>query len=384
MNLVRMKLDSLIVPEWYAKQESRTRMEKLKTAIGTFGYLVPLVVNTENNHVVSGAKRLEAMKDLGFTEAEVVPVRIKVIQNEQTLSVLLDKIDFDWDPDKLKDLLNMINDSQVDFLKLSGFSDAELKAMALREHSKALAEGGHRIIKTPYESQSQPRHSLDVKPGALFRLGNHRLMCGDATSSEMAAYLMGGQKADLVFTDPPFDLSESLYNHVLDENLEDGHVFVMNDDVNTVRYLKNSTFHFEEFFVADFGFAALVNNRANLQHILVSHETKGNPYRPDISSDDFNSIIKMKYRGTLDDEKTGHFHQKSVAFIQMFIEKYARRNVLDVFGGSGSTLIACERAGKACFMMEMEPSYCRMIIDRWEAATGKEAELLSQFSSEAV
>ena len=109
----------------------------------------------------------------------------------------------------------------------------------------------------------------------------------------------------------------------------------------------------------------------------MSHETKGEPFRPDISSDDFNSIIKMKYRGTLDDDRTGHFHQKSIAFIQLFIEKYAVRNVLDIFGGSGSTLIACERSGKNCFMMEMEPSYCQMIIDRWEAATGKQAESMA-------
>ncbi|MBR2852829.1 MAG: ParB N-terminal domain-containing protein, partial [Clostridia bacterium] len=375
MNLVKMDLDSLIIPEWYAKMESEPRIAKLKTAIGTFGYIVPIVVNTVNNHVVSGVKRLEAMRDLGFEEAEVVTVSIRVMQNEQTCSVMLDKIDFEWDPEKLKTLLNMIDETQVDFLKLTGFSEAELKALELKSHSKVLEDGAHRIIRPPYESK--PQHRFDIVPGSLFRLGNHRLMCGDATSSEMAAYLMGGQKADLVFTDPPYDLNESLYNHVLDENLENGHVFIMNDDVNTVRYLKNSTFKFEEFFVADFGFAALVNNRANLQHILVSHETKGEPFRPDISSDDFNSIIKMKYRGTLDDDRTGHFHQKSIAFIQLFIEKYAVRNVLDIFGGSGSTLIACERSGKNCFMMEMEPSYCQMIIDRWEAATGKQAESMA-------
>ena len=208
----------------------------------------------------------------------------------------------------------------------------------------------------------------------MFKLGDHRLMCGDATSSEMAAELMGGVKADLIFTDPPYDFDDSLYNHVLDENLEDGHVFIMNDDVNMVRYLKNSSFRFEEFYVADFGFAALMNNRPNLQHILVSHETKGDPYRPDVSGEDFTSIIKMKYRGTLDDDRTSHFHQKSIAFMQLFIEKFAVRRVLDIFGGSGSTLLACENAGKACYMMELEPEFCQLIIDRWEAATGRKAE----------
>ena len=147
----------------------------------------------------------------------------------------------------------------------------------------------------------------------------------------------------------------------------------MNDDVNMVKYLKNSKFDFEEFFVADFGFAALINNRAHLQHIIVSHETKGNPRQPVETEDEFTSIIKMKYRQTLDDDRTEHFHQKSIAFIEPFIEKYAIENVLDIFGGSGSTLLACEKAGKNCFMMEYEIPFCQMIIDRWENATGQKA-----------
>ncbi len=372
MHIETRKLNDLIIPEWYAKTDAAAEMARLKTSIGEFGYIVPIVVNSVNNHVVSGVKRLEALRDLGVTEAEVVTVTIKIMQKEQACSVMLDKLHAEWDPEKLKDLLNMINDSPVDFLQLTGFDASEIEAMHLQESSKGFSKGSHWILDKTYDSA--PRHQFEIKQGDIFRLGDHRLMCGDATSSEMAALLMDGEKADLIFTDPPYDFDDSLYNHVLDENLEDGHVFVMNDDVNTVRYLKNSSFLFEEFYVADFGFAALVNNRPNLQHILVSHETKGNPYRPDITSEDFNSIIKMKYRGTLDDDRTSHFHQKSIAFIQLFIEKFARSKVLDVFGGSGSTLLACEKAGKSCYMMEFEPEYCQLIIDRWEAATGKQAE----------
>lgn len=372
MNIVKMNLNDLIIPEWYAGQESDAQMTRLKTAIGEFGYIEPIVVNTVNNNVVSGVRRLEALRDLGYKEAEVVTVTIKLKEKEAACSVALNKIGFGWDAEKLKALLNMINDSPVDFLKLTGFDSAEIDAMELEESGKGFTGGSHWILGKTYDSA--PRHKFDIKTGDMFKLGDHRLMCGDATSSEMAAELMGGVKADLIFTDPPYDFDDSLYNHVLDENLEDGHVFIMNDDVNMVRYLKNSSFRFEEFYVADFGFAALMNNRPNLQHILVSHETKGDPYRPDVSGEDFTSIIKMKYRGTLDDDRTSHFHQKSIAFMQLFIEKFAVRRVLDIFGGSGSTLLACENAGKACYMMELEPEFCQLIIDRWEAATGRKAE----------
>lgn len=372
MNMVKMNLDQLVIPEWYAGKESDHQMGKLKTSIGEFGYIQPIIVNTVNNHVVNGVRRLEALRDLGFTEAEVVTVTIKIEQKEAACAVLINKLHFDWEPEKLERLLNMINDSPVDFLKLTGFDSAELDSMNLQEAGKGFSGGSHWILGKTYDSA--PRHKFDIKAGDLFRLGDHRLLCGDATSSEMAALLMDGEKADLVFTDPPYDFDDSLYNHVLDENLENGHVFIMNDDANTVRYLRNSNFSFEEFFVADFGFAALMNNRPNLQHILLSHETKGDPYRPEVTGEDFNSIIKMKYRGTLDDDRTSHFHQKSIAFIQLFIEKYACRKVLDIFGGSGSTLLACENAGKACYMMELEPEFCQLIIDRWEAATGKTAE----------
>ena len=372
MNIVKMNLNDLIIPEWYAGQESDAQMTRLKTAIGEFGYVEPIVVNTVNNNVVSGVRRLEALRDLGYKEAEVVTVTIKLKEKEAACSVALNKIGFGWDAEKLKALLNMINDSPVDFLKLTGFDSAEIDAMELEESGKGFTGGSHWILGKTYDSA--PRHKFDIKTGDMFKLGDHRLMCGDATSSEMAAELMGGVKADLIFTDPPYDFDDSLYNHVLDENLEDGHVFIMNDDVNMVRYLKNSSFRFEEFYVADFGFAALMNNRPNLQHILVSHETKGDPYRPDVSGEDFTSIIKMKYRGTLDDDRTSHFHQKSIAFMQLFIEKFAVRRVLDIFGGSGSTLLACENAGKACYMMELEPEFCQLIIDRWEAATGRKAE----------
>ena len=348
-------------------------MRKLKTSLGEFGYLVPVVVNKLNNHVISGVGRIEALKDMGEKEIDVVFVSLKLPEKEMACSLALNKIDFEWDEEKLKSVLETIDALPVDFLKLSGFTEEEIKELDIkRNDQKGVFEGkDHWIAKKSYHGQTE--ESFDIKRGDIFQLGNHRLMCGDSTNADDVKQLMNGVKADTVFTDPPYDFTESLYNSILFENVEDAHIFLMNDDVNMVKYLKNSQFNFEDFYVADFGFAALINNRAHLQHILVSHETKGNP-RPALESEnDMTSVVKMKYRQTLDDDKTEHFHQKSIAFIQLFLEKYAVENVLDIFGGSGSTLLACENTGKKCFMMEYEVPFCQMIIDRWENATGQKA-----------
>lgn len=374
MNLEKKSLDSLAIPEWYSKTDNEFEMNKLKSSIGEFGYIVPIIVNSENNHVIDGVKRLKALKELGYKEAYVKTLDIKIEQKEQVCSVLLNNITFEWDKYKLKNLLNLINDTNVDFIKLTGFSTKEIDAMKLDEKKKGFENGKHALLKKIYVAP--PKHKFDIKNGDIFVLGEHRLMCGDSTNGEMVSKLMGGEKVDCIFTDPPYSFNESLYNHILDENIDDGHIFTMNDDVNIIKYLRNSTFEFKEFYVADFGFAALVNNRPNLQHILVSHETKGNVMNVDVTSEDFNSIIKMKYRETLDEDKTSHTQQKSVEFIRLFISRFAKKNVLDIFGGSGSTLIACEKEGKKCFLMEMQPDFCQLIIDRWETLTGKVAEKL--------
>ena len=373
MELVRMKIEDLIIPDWYPKQDSEVMMRKLRTSLGEYGYLVPVVVNKLNNHVVSGAKRIEALKDMGETEIDVVFTILKLPEKEIACSLALNKIDFEWDEEKLKSVLETIDASPIDFLKLSGFTSEEIKGLNVKRNDQKGVFNGkdHWILKRSYQGKTE--EEFDIKRGDIFQLGNHRLMCGDSTNMDNVKQLMNGVKADMVFTDPPYDFTESLYNSILYENVEDAHVFIMNDDVNMVKYLKKSQFDFEEFYVADFGFAALINNHAHLQHIIVSHETKGNP-RPAIESEnDITSIVKMKYRQTLDDDKTEHFHQKSIAFIQLFIDKYAVENVLDIFGGSGSTLLACEKSGKNCFMLEYEVPFCQMIIDRWENATGQKA-----------
>ena len=366
MEIKEYGIEELVAPDYSLREYSSEMMNRLKMSIGEFGYIDPIVVNTVNNHVISGRMRLEALKDLGYKSVKAITVTIKIPEKEMACAVALDRVSFEWDEKALKNTLERINESPVDFLALTGFCKKEIEDFKLKDEKKGF-EGRHKIVNV------NPLEGTQIRAGDLFRLGEHRLLCGSCTSKEDLDRLMDGRKADMVFTDPPYDFTEWFEKPLLENYIKDAHVFVMYDDENLMKYLRSSKLQFVEFFVADFGFSALVNNRDNLQHILVSHETAGNPARPNNEAEEFNSIIKMKYRGTLEEEKTIHFQQKSVSFVQLFIDKYAQHTVLDLFGGSGTTLLACENSGKACYMTELEPRFCQLIIDRWEKMTGKKA-----------
>jgi DNA modification methylase len=193
------------------------------------------------------------------------------------------------------------------------------------------------------------------------------LLCGDSTDSEQVAKLMNGEKADMVFTDPPYDFTDnSKYTDILLNNTENAHIFVMHDDAGIVDYLRNSKLKFKQFFVADFNFASPRGNDPYLRHILISHEENGDAIKHQNFHDGLSSIIKMEYRGNLKDEKTIHKHQKSVEFISKFVKHYSNENdiILDLFLGSGSTMVAAHQLKRKCYGVEIDPIYCQIIIDR--------------------
>ena len=215
--------------------------------------------------------------------------------------------------------------------------------------------------------------TTSVKQGDLFKLGKHKVICGDCTDNRLVELLMDGAKADTLFTDPPYDLKDMRYIDTIKNHCKDANIFVMNSDENIVEYLRHSPFDFIQFFVANFMFTLPRNNRAYLQHILVSHEKIGDSLHCRNIHKGLRSVINMRYRGFLKDDCTLHKHQKSIDFVKAILEHYAVENVLDLFGGSGTTLIACEELGISCYMVELEPKFVQVIIDRYERLTGDKA-----------
>lgn len=311
--------------------------------------------------IIGGNMRYRACKDIGYKE-----VPCKVITKETPVA-------------KLREYAIKDNNE---------FGQNDWDILANEWDSEELAEWGLQFDweTTPSQTETQNTEVVEddfdeekeeiepiCKRGDIWKLGKHRLMCGDSTIVEEVLKLMDGEKADCIFIDPPYDFEKVEYTQSLDSAIEDGHIFVMNDDMNMVRYLKASKFEFKRFYVADFRFSSPRGNDAYLRHILVSHEIKGNASKPLNLHDGVSSIINMDYRGHLKDDKTEHKHQKSLTFIKIFLTHYPCSIVLDIFGGSGSTMMACEQLDLKCLMMELDEHYCDVIIARWEKLTGQKA-----------
>lgn len=253
------------------------------------------------------------------------------------------------------------------------------------------------------EVPEPPKESF-VKLGDIWQLGNHRLMCGDSTSIDAVEKLMNGEKADMVFTDPPYRIeTEGGCKGITGEALrKQGKAIKFIADFDPKAFLQilpipfnknkmNAYVFCNKELLPDYltwardcgySFNVLVWKKPNAIPI-------GDSHRPDIEymllfrkSAIWNNGIKdVNYSRCLEfgREKGLHPTMKPVELIENEIKISSNLNsaVVDLFGGSGSTLIACEKTNRRCFMMELDPHYCQVIIERWENYTGKEAEQIS-------
>ena len=334
------------------------KFKKLVTSLREFPEMMekrPMVCVTDTDgklYPLGGNMRLKALQELKYKEIPDNWVMLADEWSEEKRKefTIKDNVGFgEWDWDTLANEWNVEELSEWG-LDIPNFELDEV--LEAEEDDFDVPEGG---IET------------DIVLGDLFEIGNHRLLCGDSTDSDSVAKLMNGEKADMVFTDPPYDFTDnSKYTDILLNNTENAHIFVMHDDAGIVDYLRNSKLKFKQFFVADFNFASPRGNDPYLRHILISHEENGDAIKHQNFHDGLSSIIKMEYRGNLKDEKTIHKHQKSVEFISKFVKHYSNENdiILDLFLGSGSTMVAAHQLKRKCYGMELDPKYCQVIVDR--------------------
>ena len=357
MKITKVKISELKQAEYNPRRLTKKQYEDLKASLEKFGLVDPIIINSDNT-VIGGHQRLKIVRELGGSEVPTVRVNLSK-EDERELNIRLNKNTGEFDLDILA------NNFDVDELKDWGFKDVELGF-----NIDKIVEGNIEDDHIPELKETR------VKLGEVWELGKHRLMCGDSTKENDVNKLMNGNKADMVFTDPPYDFTEQSYNDIIKNNTENAHIFVMNDDRGIVEYLKQSELEFLRFFVADFIFASPRGNDPYLNHILISQEKKGSAIKHQNLYDGFSSIIKMKYRGTIKNEDILHKHQKPIDFVENFIKHFSIDNyiVLDLFLGSGSTLIACEKTNRTCYGMELDTKYCDVIIERWEQFTKQKAK----------
>jgi DNA modification methylase len=292
--------------------------------------------------------RLKALNELKYTE---IPVIIADEWNEEQKAEFLikDNVGFgEWDWDSLA------NEWEAE--KLGDWGLDLPVDLSVQEELEAEEDN--------YEIPNEI--NTDIVIGDLFEIGEHRLLCGDSTDSDSVAKLMNVVKADMVFTDPPYDLENEDYHSNIYLFTENAHIFVMHDDKGIVNYLRLSNLEFSRFYVANFGFSSPRGNDPYLSHILISQEKNGKAIPHKNMHDGFRSIIPMEYRFRLKDDKTEHKHQKPIKFISTFIEHFSNNNaiILDLFLGSGSTMVASHQLKRKCYGMELDPKYCQVIVDR--------------------
>ena len=349
--------------------------EKLKKSILAFGEVDPIIWNEKTGNIVGGHQRFKVLRDMGQEDFDVSVVNLKPSE-EGALNIALNKISGEWDYPKLKDLISEIDTGEFD-IEVTGFDADELKELFGFE-SKA----------GETEDDAIPK---DVEPicktGDLYQLGDHRLLCGDATSKDGVERLMDGKKADMVFTDPPYGMDLDTDYSKMPSTKKEGNKKYM--PVHGDDSLFNPTCLLDWFsycreivmFGADYysrnlpiGSWFVWDKRVDEKFdrmIGSAFELVWSKARHKREIARFNNTL---FSGEAEARNKKHPTQKPTKLIMWFFERIPGNIIIDLYGGSGSTLIACEKLDRKCYMMEIDPHYNDVIIKRWEDFTGGKAE----------
>jgi DNA modification methylase len=379
-------ISSLSFDTTNARRHDAKNLASIEGSLRLFGQRKPIVV-TGANVVVAGNGTLEAAKSLGWTEISVVRIPIDWTAEQVKAYALADNRTAElaeWDAKVLADQL------------------IELDAVGWD-----VAEFGFDALEPPINLNEDEPLSFDeveskVKLGELWQLGDHRLLCGDSTDEKSVAYLMNGELADMVFTDPPYGVNYD-GGHATDKRRDK----LKNDDdvdmydlpiKNAFKFSKNNAalyLWFADRFTDDVvkGLSSagwkirnwIIWNKNMAQFGAIGAQYKSK-HEPCIYA--FKSGQSVNWNGPNNEvtvwdikrENKNEFHptQKPVELAQRAIANHLVENVLDLFGGSGSTLIASHSNHKKAFVMELDPKYCDVIIERWERLTGLTATRLEQ------
>lgn len=384
MNIKNFKLSELNPAKYNPRKELKPgdkEFEKLKNSIENFGYVELIVVNEGNNNtVISGHQRLNVLKHLGKTEAECVVVNLDEA-SEKALNIAMNKVTGEWNETMLADLIADLQSVNYD-LDLTGFEAPEIDMLFSKVHDKNVKEDN-------FDTEKALEEQPFVKYGDVWHLGKHRLMCGDSTKPDDVTILFDGVKANLCVTDPPYNCSyeggtgmtimndsmngEDFYNFLLlafkniyDNLVDGGSVYIFHSDAEKVNFFNatvNAGFHYSTtcIWVKD----SLVLGRMDYQ---MQHEPIIYAFK-DTAKHKWYSDRKQTTVWNFDRPTKSKLHPttKPVPLISYPIKNSSLVNgvVLDLFGGSGSTLIACEQLDRIAYLMELDPKYATVIVKRY-------------------
>ena len=358
--------------------------EKLKRSIEQFGYVEPVIWNKTTGRVVGGHQRLKVLMDMGMTKVDCVVVEMDE-DKEKALNIALNKISGDWDKDKLALLIADLQGADFD-VSLTGFEPAEIDDL----FKDTLKDG---VKDDDFDVGAELEKPTMTKHGDIWTLGRHRLICGDSTKAETYDLLMGGTKANLVITDPPYNVNyegsagkikndnmadEAFYNFLLDAYTQ-MHSAMADDASIYVFHADTEGLNFRRAF-ADAGFylsgcciwkkQSLVLGRSpyQWQHEPCLYGWKKNGKHQWYTGRKETTIWEFDKPKKNGDHPT----MKPIPLLAYPIMNSSMSNsvVLDPFGGSGSTLIACEQTDRICYTVELDEKFCDVIVKRYIEQVG--------------
>lgn len=380
LNVKYRKVEDLIPYVNNSRKHSDEQVAQISASIKEFGWTNPILIDGTNS-IIAGHGRLMAARKLKMEEVPTIELDHLTDTQRKALVIADNKLalNADWDNTLLTiELDELLKDGFA--LDILGFNQDELAALLEPEQIQGVTDEDA-VPEVPEEPKT--------KLGDIYQLGNHRLMCGDSTSIDAVEKLMDGHRPDMVFTDPPYNID---YQGVKDKRDK-----IKNDKMEDSAFkdfLIQSLYSCETMYVCcSWQYAHLfkeameaigrkpkamivwdkVNPAQHLDKYFKQHEIIF--YYGDFGG---HKTVRGDVWTLKRQRNTVHPTMKPVELIQLALEDQPNKKViLDVFGGSGSTMIAAEKLGRQSRLMELDPKYCDVIVKRWEDFTGKKAELLT-------
>jgi DNA modification methylase len=386
--LLTKKINEISSAKYNPRKITDEAMGRLTKSLAEFGNIQPITWNVRTGNVVGGHQRLKVYKAMGKTEVDVWAVDLDE-QKEKAANIALNKLSGEFDMPMLKDILEEIDTGDLD-MEITGFGMDEIALMMEDAHPEV----------TEDEVPEVPVDAI-TKPGDLWLLGEHRVLCGDSTSEADVARLMNGEKADMVFTDPPYGVNYD-GGHATDKRREklknDNSTLIYDDSVpNMFKHSKDEAALYL-WFAATKSLQVLQvlqannyvirswliwnKNQAQFGAIGAQYKQKHEPCLYCFKKGESPYWNGPNNEVSVWDEKRSRineFHptQKPVELSGRALANSCPASglVLDLFLGSGATLIGAEQTKRKCYGMEISPNYCDVIVKRWENLTGKKATL---------
>ena len=376
MKIVNKNIADLMPYAGNAKKHDSTQIANVAESIRQFGFVQPIVIDRDGV-IVIGHCRVLAAKKLGMKEVPCVCVDDLTPEQVNALRIVDNKSnespwDFDILPDELADI--DLSDFDFDF----GIEDEEEEAEIVEDEAPEVDEDAEPITKL----------------GDIWQLGRHRLMCGSSLAQADIDKLLDGAKCELTFTDPPYQLETqgggilkkaNSMKQIKQNGVDtfDPSMLILQSETNIYchnkplikKYIELAEANNQPYDLCFYKKLCTVPNYKG--HMMTDCE-----YIAIIGKQDPNKGLPKEtyskcYIGKKDQDNELSY-SKPVELCAKYIRLYGKKNILDLFGGSGSTLIACEQLDRTCYMMELDEKYCDVIIKRWETLTGEKAVLINE------